>query len=155
MPIIDLCSRELISVERNASLQFAAQLMKKHHVGGLVVVETNGFSKPVGIITDRDIVLNVVADKLPFDTKVGAIMSNNVVSIQAKTGIAEAVEAMERARVRRMVVVDSLGNACGLVSADDILRLIAKEINGLGNLYQKQVQDEPFIQRHQKSFLTI
>jgi CBS domain-containing protein len=121
MPISDLCSKNLVFVERGASLQYAAQLMKKHHVGGIVVVESNGKNKPVGILTDRDIVLSIVAENLPLNTKVQGVMSTDIVKVTKGKGIAEVVDQMESKGVRRMIVVDEAGNACGLVSSDDIL----------------------------------
>lgn len=142
MAIADLCTRKLVSVERGATLQYAAQLMKKHHVGGIVVVEANGKSKPVGILTDRDIVLSIVAENQPLSTKVQSVMSTDVVQVPKSKGIAEVVEQMESRGIRRMVVVDDAGNACGLVSSDDILQLVAKELSGLGRLVERQLENE-------------
>lgn len=142
MPIADLCSNRLICVEKSSSLQHAAHLMKQHHVGGVVVVESNGSAKPVGVLTDRDIVLGVVAENLPLTTRVEDVMSREVAKISMKKGIAEAVDHMEAKGVRRMIVVDDVGNACGLVSADDILQLVARELNGLGRIVDKQLNNE-------------
>lgn len=142
MPISDLCEKNLIYVEQGASLQYAAQLMKKHHTGGLVVVEANGQTKPVGILTDRDIVLSVVAENLTSKTKVQDVMSRDIVKVNQSKGIAEVVDQMEGYGVRRMIVVDEQGNACGVVSADDILQLVARELNGLGRLVNRQIDNE-------------
>ncbi|GIL18069.1 MAG: CBS domain-containing protein [Oligoflexia bacterium] len=142
MPISDLCSRELVCVERGTSLRSAAQLMKKKHVGGVVIVEANGKKKPVGILTDRDIVLSVVAEDIPLSSRVESVMTGNVIKVQQEEGIATVVDKMEREGVRRMVVVDAAGNACGLVSSDDILQLVAKELNGIGKLFEKQIENE-------------
>ncbi|MFN8791914.1 MAG: CBS domain-containing protein [Bdellovibrionales bacterium] len=142
MPISDLCSKNLVCVEKGASLQYAAQLMKRHHVGGVVVVETNGKSKPVGMLTDRDIVLGIVAENLPLSSKVQDVMSTDIVKVTKGKGIADVVDQMESKGVRRMIVVDEAGNACGLVSSDDILQLVARELNGLGRLVERQVENE-------------
>ena len=154
MPISDLCSKNLVCVEKGASLQYAAQLMKKHHVGGVVVVETNGKNKPVGMLTDRDIVLGIVAENLPLSTKVQDVMSTDIVKVTRGKGIAEVVDQMESKGVRRMIVVDEAGNACGLVSSDDILQLVARELNGLGRLVERQVENEK-THRPQQSQLMI
>jgi predicted transcriptional regulator len=154
MPISDLCSKNFVFVERSASLQYAAQLMKKHHVGGVVVVETNGKNKPVGILTDRDIVLGIVAENLPLNTKVQDVMSRDVVMVTRGKGIADVVDQMESKGVRRMIVVDEAGNACGLVSSDDILQLVAREMNGLGRLVERQLQNEK-IHKPQQSQLML
>jgi predicted transcriptional regulator len=142
MPVSDLCSKNLVCVEKGASLQYAAQLMKKHHVGGIVVVAANGKSRPEGMLTDRDIVLSVVAENLPLSTKVQDVMSTDIVKVPRSEGIAEVVDQMESKGVRRMIVVDEAGNACGLVSSDDVLQLVARELNSLGRLVQRQLDNE-------------
>ena len=142
MPISDLCTTDLVCIEKDATLKHASQLMKKHHVGGLVVVEANNKSKPVGILTDRDIVLSVVAENLSPNMKVQDIMTKELVKVHKKEGISKVIEIMEDKAVRRMIVVDEAGNACGLVSSDDILQLVSKELNGLGRLVQKQLKNE-------------
>lgn len=153
MPISDICSKNLINVERGSSLQYAAHLMKKHHVGAVVIVESNGKSKPVGILTDRDIVLGLVAENLSLQTKVEEVMSTNVIKVQKNDGIAAVVDRMEREGIRRMVVVDQSGNTCGLVSADDILQLVAKEVSSLGRLVERQVQNEKSQRRFQNQLI--
>jgi CBS domain-containing protein len=142
MPISDLCSKNLVCVEATGTLQYAAQLMKKHHVGGVVVVDSSGKNKPLGFLTDRDIVLSVVAENLPLTTRVHELMSRDIVTVPRAQGIAEVVEQMESKGVRRMIVVDEAGNACGVVSSDDILQLVAREINSLGRLVDRQLENE-------------
>lgn len=142
MPISDLCAKEIISVEKGASLQYAAQLMKKHNIGSVVVVASDGSNKPIGILTDRDIVLSVVAENWPLTTKVKEAMSTNVTTVSKTEGIAEVVDKMAEHGVRRVVVVDQEGNACGLASSDDVLQLVAREMNSLGHLVQRQTENE-------------
>ncbi len=69
-------------------------------------------------------------------------MSKNVVKVRRSEGIASVVDQMEQEGVRRMVIVDDVGEACGLVSADDIIQLVARELNGLGRLVGQQVENE-------------
>ena len=142
MPIQDLCTRKLISIEKGSTLRQAAQLMKKHHIGDVVIVESNGVNKPIGILTDRDIVLGVVAENLPFSTSVDEIMSKNIVQVKRTEGIATVVKKMEREGVNRMIIVDDFGSVCGIVTSDDILRLVAKELTGLGKIVERQVENE-------------
>lgn len=142
MPISDLCSVHLVTVEPGATLQRAARLMKDHHVGGLVVVEGNGKNRPIGILTDRDIVLAGVAEDRLYTSRVEDVMSKNVFKVSRNQGIADVIDQMATHGVRRMIVVDELGKACGLVSSDDILQLMAKEMSGLGQLVQTQLENE-------------
>jgi len=153
MPISDLCSKNLISVVRGSTLQYAAQLMKQYHVGGIVIVDSDDGNKPVGIVTDRDIVLEAVSENLPLDTPVEEIMTKNVSTVKLKDGIASVVEKMELEGVRRMIVVDEKGNACGLVSSDDILQLLAKELSGLGKILEHQVENERIFKPQQNQML--
>ncbi len=153
MPISDLCSKNLISVVRGSTLQYAAQLMKQYHVGGIVIVDSENGNKPVGIVTDRDIVLEAVSENLPLDTPVEEIMTKNVSTVKLKDGIASVVEKMEMEGVRRMIVVDEQGNACGLVSSDDILQLLAKELSGLGKILEHQVENERIFKPQQNQML--
>ena len=150
MPIQDLCQKNLISVERGASLQYAAQLMKKHHVGGIVVIEADGVKKPLGVLTDRDIVLAVVAENRSLSTPISEIMSKDIVTVTKGSGIASAIDQMEQKGVRRIIVIDEAGDACGLVSSDDILQLLAREMYGLGKLVEKQVANEPSYKTNKK-----
>ena len=153
MPISDLCSKNLVCIEPGTSLQYASQLMKKYHVGGVVVVEGNGLNKPVGILTDRDIVLSVVAENLSSNTTVQDVMTKTIVKCNKDVGIAEAVDRMEAEGVRRILVVDEAGMACGLVSSDDILRLVAREINGLGRLVEHQIENERIYKTDQRQLM--
>ena len=154
MPISDLCAKNLISLEPSASLQFAAQLMKKNNIGGIVVLESNGKDKPVGILTDRDIVLSVVAENLPLTTKVEQVMSKNIIKVNESEGIATVIDKMANEGVRRMIIVNDAGTARGIVTSDDILQLMARELSSLGRLVGNQVKGEkPF--DNKKSQLTL
>jgi CBS domain-containing protein len=154
MPISDLCSRSLICVEPGASLHCAARVMKKHHVGDVVVVEQNGKDRPVGILTDRDIVLNVVAENRPTSGRVDEFMSKDIVTVNQSEGIAAVIDKMEREGVRRVIVMDDEGNACGLVSCDDLIQLLAREMHGIGRLVEKQLQGDTE-NRHSQGRLMI
>ncbi len=138
MPAIDLCAKQLISIGPDATLQEAARLMKEHQVGSLVVCEADGEDTPIGFLTDRDIVLYALAEERPLTTSVRDIMTGKVIHVSKDEGIADMVDKMESEGVRRMVVTDEDGAACGVVSADDILQLVAREINCLGRIAQQQ-----------------
>lgn len=142
MPISDLCPKSLVSIEKGATIKSAAQLMKKHHIGGVVVVDSKGKNKPLGLITDRDIAMGITGEKLTPETKVQDLMSKEVFKVSKDMGIADVVDKMESKGVRRMVVVDESDNACGVVSSDDILQLVARELYGLGKLVEGQSKAE-------------
>ncbi len=150
MPIADLCTSKFFTVDLGTSLQAAAQLMKKHHSGGLIVVDPAAKGKPVGILTDRDIVLGAVAENKPMSAKVDEVMSKKIVKVTENEGIASVAHKMQEEGVRKMIVVDKAGNACGLVSSDDILQLVAQEIGDLGTLSARQVARERGYKASQK-----
>lgn len=145
MPIASLCSKNAVSIDKDTTLDAASRLMREKNVGSLIVTEGNGKRKPIGVLTDRDIALGAFSNGQTAKTPVHRVMSSkNVVSIGAEAGIADAVETMERHGVRRIVVRDENQEICGIVSSDDILQLLARELHGIGRLVQKQTGFEPW-----------
>jgi len=136
MPVSDLCNKKIVCIERGASLEEAAKVMKKHGLGALVVVE--GDNVPVGVLTDRDIVLCLAEEDTPLDSAVGEAMSDQLVTASENVGIAEAVDKMKDEEVRRLVIIDDDGKACGLISSDDVLQLMARELSSIGQVIQRQ-----------------
>lgn len=134
MSIGDICSRAAIAIRRTESVTEAARLMRRHHVGSLVVVEDDerGCKVPVGFLTDRDITVSVTALELdPAAITVNEIMTDSVTCVNETAGIAETVELMRDKGVRRLPVVDETGALMGIVTADDLLVLLAGELSGL------------------------
>jgi len=136
MAIGELCSREVVFVTRSESVLDAARLMREHHVGSLVVVDTaQGRRVPVGMITDRDVAVGVVALGLdPEKTLVEAAMRAEVVAIKESDGIGRAAQLMRAKGVRRLPVVDASGALVGVLAADDLLELLAEEMSGLAGM---------------------
>lgn len=149
MPIGEFCNREVVFATRTNTIPEAAQLMRQHHVGDLVVVDViDGRRVPVGIVTDRDIVIEIIAKSLDFnDFTVGDIMSPHLVSVQESEGVFETIELMRNKGVRRIPVVDREGGLEGIVSADDILDLLAEEITELAKVSSREQSREAHI-RH-------
>jgi len=140
MPIGEFCNREVVFATRKMSIPEAAQLMRQHHVGDLVVVdETDGKRLPVGIVTDRDIVIEIIAKSLHFnDFTVGDIMSPQLVSVAEHEGVFETIRLMRVKGIRRIPVVDREGGLEGIVSADDILDLLAEEMTELAKVAPRE-----------------
>ncbi len=110
----------------------AAQLMKQENVGSIPVIEDFGSRKLIGIITDRDIAVNVVAaDLTPREVRVGDAMSRNLVVCRQGEPVGKTVEAMATHQVRRIPVVDDQNNIVGIISQGDVaLRLNDPETTG-------------------------
>ena len=144
MRVGEYCNREVIIVEPTVSVTEAAVLMRRHHVGDLVVVEKSGeVTRPVGIITDRDIVIEVMAQKIdPDSLTVKDIMSTDPVSMTESTSLLDTLDLMKQRGVRRVLVVAGSGSLQGLLSADDAIELIAQQVNDLSQLVDREVKRE-------------
>ncbi len=144
MAVGEICNREVVIAKKTLSVVDAAQLMRQHHVGDLVVVEErNGRRHPVGIVTDRDIVVEVVAAGVnPDALKVGDIMGPEVATVRESEGLFEALRYMRGKGVRRMPVVDRDGGLVGILTLDDLLSLLAEEMTELAKLVSHERQRE-------------
>ena len=144
MAVGEICNREVVIAEKTLSVKAAAELMRSHHVGDLLVVEEkNGRKHPVGIVTDRDIVVEVVAAGVnPEALKVGDIMGSEVATVRESEGLFEAMRYMRDMGVRRMPVVDRDGGLVGILTLDDLLGLLAEEMTELAKLVSYERQRE-------------
>jgi CBS domain-containing protein len=111
--------------------------MAQYRVGSLVVVDLD--SKPIGILTDRDIAVKCVGDGLGGDVRLDEIMTRPVSTVHEDTPIDQSLRHMAAAKVRRMVVVDGVGRLVGLLSLDDIVDLLAEEAEDIGRLLHAQM----------------
>lgn len=144
MAMSELCNPDVITLERNSTIAQAAKLMRQHHVGAVIVVEMkDGRRSPVGIVTDRDIVVELVATELDPDViTVGDIMVHTLVSISEKSGLLEAIRLMADKGVRRLPVTDEKGALVGIVALDDMLLLLTKELGALSKLVEREQKNE-------------
>ena len=149
MPIGDICVREVVTATRETTVQQAAQLMRENHVGDLLVVEhINGVRQPVGIVTDRDIAVAVVAPGLdPAVLSVGDIMGPELKTVDEDEGIFETLHQMRDAGVRRIPVVTSQKALAGIVSTDDIVQLLADELTEVAKLISREQRREMVTRR--------
>lgn len=138
MNIGKICSRETIIAETGDSMLATARLMRKHHVGSLIVVtrDQNGI-RPVGIITDRDIVIQAISEEIELDSIVAEdVMSRDLIIAREDDDLFEAFESMCMKGVRRMPVVDAEGRLTGILSIDDLLEVIVNEMKNLVHLFK-------------------
>jgi len=144
MPIGDICVREVVTATRETTIQQAAQLMRENHVGDLLVVDQqNGVRTPVGIVTDRDIVISVVAMGLdPAVLSVGDIMGPDLETVDEDEGIFETLHQMREAGVRRVPVVGRTRELIGIVSTDDLVQLLADEMTEVAKLISREQRRE-------------
>lgn len=121
-------------VEPETSAREVAQLMRRHHIGALVVVDAFDKSKPVGIVTDRDLVLELMAEGLdPAVFTAGDIMTVDLVTARPDMDAMEAVQLMKKHRLRRLVIVDKDSHLAGIVTIEDVLALLTHELAGFSS----------------------
>jgi len=133
MNIGGLCHRNAVTVGRLDELIKAAQLMRERHIGYLVVVdETDGKKRPIGVLTDRDIVITVVARETdPRTLRAGDIMTQQPVTVSEADPVEKALREMRRVGVRRLPVITAQGELAGIVSLDDVLDFLAGELQNV------------------------
>ena len=140
----EYCNREVIVIGREESLREAVNLFRKYHVGSLVVVEDNrGMKVPVGILTDRDIVIEVIAEGVDIDAvTVGDVMSGDPVTVREATGLLDALALMQSKGVRRMPVIDERGGLLGILTVDDVIELMAEQVTRLAGVISTELRQE-------------
>ena len=123
-----MSKREVVTVDinDNPSVLDVAKLMAKHRIGSVVVVEYSN-NKPIGIITERDIIKKVSAqNKVADQVAVRHIMSSPLIAVKSIDSIDTAAEAMAKNKVKRLVVLEQDGTIIGVLSVSDIAKKLAK-----------------------------
>jgi CBS domain-containing protein len=125
----------------------AARVMHEHHVGSLIIVEECDAGKMlIGGLTDRDIVIAVVAKDLDARTiPVSEVMSTDVVAVREDDDIKDALKLMRRRGVRRAPVVTRGGALAGMVTLDDLLRMLVSQLDDLANAISTELSVEPIL----------
>jgi len=144
MPILDICNREIITIQQDDTVLQATKIMRQFHVGAVVVIaEKNGKRVPVGMLTDRDVVVDVVAPELdPNVITVGDIMVSKLVAVNEDAGLFEAIQLMSSKGVRRLPVVRKNGELIGIVTLDDLFVLMAEEFGHFAKLFNREQKNE-------------
>jgi CBS domain-containing protein len=143
--ITEICKRDPITIRESEDLVAAARLMRERHIGYLVVVEPQlpGAFKPIGVLTDRDIVVAVVAKGTdPGQLRVGDVMTRKPVLAGEGMSLSHALDEMRRIGVRRMPVVGALGQLVGVLSLDDVLDALAEELHGVVGSIRSELRME-------------
>lgn len=150
MRVADVCTREAVTLPVTATLREAALAMRNSHVGALVVVDGEGEAqRPVGILTDRDIVIGVLAvpGARPEGIRAVDVMPPKLFVAREDESVMDAAATMRAHGVRRLAVVDARGRLHGVLSTDDILRAVSDTLGALSGALLSGAERE-IIERH-------
>ena len=127
MSVGSICCREVLVAYPNESARAMARRMRDHNVGTLVVVDHN--DEPVGIVTDRDLVLRVLAEGTdPEHVPAEQLMTTVPECAYESTSIESALRLMRGGRFRRLPVIDDSGRLVGIITVDDVIELLSEEL---------------------------
>lgn len=138
MSLESLCRREIVCVNRTTKVIAATKMMEEKNVGCVVVVDTD---KPVGILTDRDVMIRLVNNGLEAEkTPVSDIMSQEIITLNQGTGLYEALEQIKDSKscVRRFPIVDDNGSIKGIITLDDVIYLLGKEMSDVSEIIESE-----------------
>lgn len=140
MKLKELCVLDVACCHKGTTIAEAARLMRQHHTGDLIVTdESDGTREPVGIVTDRDIVMEVIAKGHdPDRTLVGEVMASRLVVASASENVGTAIERMREHGVRRLPIVDDSGAVFGILTLDDLYRVLAEHTAALAAIVSKE-----------------
>lgn len=139
MSVKRFCSRGVDTITPGESVRTAAGRLHARKVGCLVVVDEHNPKRPIGVVTDRDIAVRVVAEgRDPLATTVCDIMTLHPETVRHDAPIDDALRLMRAGSFRRVPVVDQEGHLVGLLSLDDVLRAVARELSDISRLVEQE-----------------
>lgn len=139
----DLIPPEVVTANESTSLAEAAKLMREHGIGDIVVTRGSGRGmKPIGVITDRDIVVHGIACDLDLDTiTAGDLRVRELISINPDADLSEITATMNEYGVRRLLVATD-SELLGVISVDDVIWAMAELANNLTGMVARQIEYE-------------
>lgn len=136
MSVLDICTTKVVVIDKNEPLLRAAMLMKDAGVGNVLVIEGQDENRvPIGIVTDRDLVVEVLDKERDIDRlKVEDVMMSEIVTIREDLAVAECLDKMQKEKIRRAPVIDKHGHLKGIISVDDLVFELSKEVASLAKI---------------------
>ncbi len=144
MTVGAVCTRDVVIAHSEMSIVAAARLMREYHVGSLVVVNDEaGNNAPIGVVTDRDLVIEVLAVDVDSDSvTVGDVMSQPLLTVNEDESLWDVIQRMRAKGVRRTPVVNMDGALVGILSVDDLVQLLGDELSALAGVFGTEQQRE-------------
>ncbi|WP_136810126.1 CBS domain-containing protein [Desulfosediminicola flagellatus] len=149
MSVGEICNRNVVFIYREGSIREAALLMRKHHVGDVVVVEKKEEELiPIGILTDRDIVLELTAEDVDLNSvTVGDVMSFELVVAREEDDVLDTIKKMRSKGIRRIPIVNNHNGLEGILTVDDLIELLSEQLMDLTQIIaggqDKEYQKRP------------
>jgi len=138
----ELCVRDVVTATAGESVVDAARRMADLHVGDLIVVDepAHGPPHPIGIITDRDLVVRVLArpDRAPATTRIAEVMRRDIVLAAESDDVESVVAKMRKHAIRRIPIIDNSGGLQGVLSVDDVLGWMREQLQSATELLERQ-----------------
>lgn len=137
-----VCTRRVVIADPDETIREVARRMRAMHVGAVVIADSQ--SRPVGMLTDRDIVVGAVAEapEKVATLVAGDVMSRNVITVRANEDLDVALRKMQKHGIRRLPVLGTDGRLEGVLTLDDILEVMSTELTGLINLVALEQKHE-------------
>lgn len=144
MKVGEVSDKAVVVADRGTDLVQAARMMRDFHVGTLVAIEHDGdLIRPVGIVTDRDIVVGAVAAGTTPDTStVADVMSPEIQTVREDDDLLDTLGRMRDLGVRRLPVIDGAGGLVGILAVDDVLEVLAESIGSVPQLIRREQSNE-------------
>ncbi len=144
MTVGEYCNRDVVIVSKTDTIQKTISLMRSEHVGTVVVVEkTNDNIIPVGMLTDRDIVIEILAEDIRLESvNVGDVMSLDLVVVNEAIDLMDAIKVMRIRGVKRIPIVNNDGGLVGILAVDDVFELLAEQMMDLAKLTSVEQSQE-------------
>jgi CBS domain-containing protein len=138
MSLREIMSKDITSLPKAATVSDAAKFMTDMNVGSVIIVEDD---KPLGLLTDRDIVSKVIAYGKDYKTTaIGEVMASPIITVSEEKDIVEVTKLMSFHGIRRLPVVDAGGKVVGVVSLHDILVILGREMQYVANALKKGIK---------------
>jgi CBS domain-containing protein len=136
MTVADIARTDVMTAKRDQSAGNLATVMKEEDVGSVIIVDDG---RPVGIVTDRDLVVEVLEPRQdPTRITAGDIMTESPVTLQQSDGVYDATSTMFEHAVRRIPVVDDDGSVAGILTLDDVVILLADELDDIAGVIEAE-----------------
>ena len=151
--VASICQHSVITIDSDCSIQEAAQHMRDHHVGALVVTAeeeglTANATRVCGVITDRDLAVEALARGLdPQAITVGTLISGKAVAVPGHASVAEAIAVMRQEGVRRVLVTGAQRQLSGILSLDDVVGALAEDLGDLAESMRRGLARESITRR--------